>query len=162
MMIRGKDIDIYVRQDDEWWNVACAVSGTISHEADAIAITTIDSGRDRQYIGGARDGRIELSGVMTLDQTTKWQFDNFLDETGNLHRFLFTIADSNGLSIAYDMYGIITSVSGRGEATDFGLFDVSILRSGPMTKLNENEEGNLVDSDGIEILDSDGNPITTG
>jgi flagellar basal body rod protein FlgG len=31
-----------------------------------------------------------------------------------------------------------------------------------MTKLNENEEGNLVDSDGIEILDSDGNPITTG
>jgi hypothetical protein len=162
MIIKGKDIELYVRRDDTWVNIVCAISCSLTVDAEAIPITTIDSGREDEYDGGATNATLELSGAMSLDQTDDWQYDDFVDETGNKHRFLFTIADSNGLSIAYDMWGLITSVRGSGDINDHGLFDVSILRSGPMTKLNENEEGNLVDENGDEILDSDGNPITTG
>lgn len=160
MTIKGKDIELFVRRDDTWVNIACALSASLSVDAETIPITTIDSGREDEYEGGATNATIDFSGVMTLDQTSMWQYHEFAEEVGNKHRFLYVFTDSNDLSRAYDMYGIITNVNSRGDFADFGLFDVSVLRSGPMTVITENEDGFLIDHNGDIIFDHNGDPIS--
>lgn len=133
--IKGKDVDLYVYRVDEWVYVACAVSVAINVETEVIPTTTIDSGLENEYESGATDANIDFSGVVVIDVPEAWQFEDFVENVGVKQRFLIRFLNSAGNSISYDMYAIITNVSGRGEQTDIAMFDASMIRSGAMTKL---------------------------
>lgn len=158
MMIRGRDITLFAYDDDVATPIYCATSCSIAVDAETIPITTINSGREDEYEGGATNGTLDLSSGITLDSVGGWQFEDFVDEVGNKHRFLIQFTNDYGDILSYAMDAIITSVSGRGDVTDFGLFDASMLRSGPMVKI-KTIEGGLVDSEGDYIIDSNGKII---
>lgn len=160
MIIEGKNIELFVWDEDDsvWLNIYCSIRSSLNVEAETVVITTIDSGREDEYDGGATNATIDFNGGIALDFLGGWMYENFVDEIGNKHRFLFQMTNSFGDVLSYDMQGIITNVNGGGGVGEHGLFDLSILRSGPMTKI-KTYNGALVDSEDNYILDSKGQII---
>jgi hypothetical protein len=136
MKVRGKDVNIYVRVGSDWVVAGCATSCTLNVTADVIPTTTADSGRDRTVKGGARNAELTLSGVVTLNETSMWQYEDWMDNYGEVLRVLFEMTDEGGSQLAYDMNALVTNVSNSAPADNYDVFDVSMVRSGAMTKVS--------------------------
>jgi hypothetical protein len=138
--IKGKDVLLYVRVGSEWWLAGCTTTNSLTLTAEEIPITTADSGIEDEYEGGATNAELALSGVGTMDEVTKWQYEDWMDNVGQVKRILYAIEDSVGNYLAYDMNALIRSVSNNADAADFGYFDVSLIRSGAWTKIRTTTE----------------------
>jgi hypothetical protein len=156
-IVKGKNVTIEVFRDDAWTWIGCAVSVGIAQEAEQIPITTISSGREDEYAeGGAINATIDFSGATTLDVLGGWQFEDWMDNIGKKFTFRIMWENSYGDILAYEMTALITSVSNQSEVQGFSLFDVSMIRSGAMTKTKEYGESALLDSEDQPIIDSNG------
>jgi hypothetical protein len=157
MITKGKEVNLYVRRDDEWVLTACATSSSKDESAEEINITTADSERENEYIGGSKDATIGLEGVITLDEITRWQWKDFVDNVGNVIRILLTYDNGFGDRYSYDANVLVTNVSDVANVADFATFSIGMKRSGAATTTQLFDA--LQDSDGEYILDSDGNLI---
>lgn len=155
-IVRGKDIDLYVKRGLGYVPTACATNLSIEETAEEVNITTVDSGRENEYEGGATDASLSFEGVMTLDELSKWQYEDFV--VGNTEQIRVDFVNSYGDALKYEMFVVIISKSAQGDVNDFGSFSISMKRSGAMTSV-KTYDNILVDSDGLPILDSDGNLI---
>lgn len=159
--VLGKDVSVYVYRDIAMVPTpvfaGCATSCSKDETAEDLNITTADSARENEYIGGAKDATGTVDGLITLDELTKFQYADFIDSVGNVIRILIVYTNSFGDTYSYDAYVLVTSVSDQADATDFANFSVSWKRSGAATITQLFNA--LLDSDGNPILDSDGNLI---
>jgi predicted secreted protein len=160
--VRGKDVTLYVYRGGSPALAVCATNLSRRESVENLNITTIDSTRANEYVGGSTDSEVTLSGVRTLANSSDWQIDDF--EIGNIERIIIIYLDSAGNSVSYDGNVLITGVEDENGAADFSTYSVTMLRSGAWTKLYDITIGGvhyLVDSNGDFILDSFGNRIIT-
>lgn len=159
--VKGKNVTVYVYRDIAMVPtpvmMGCATSISKNETAEEVNVTTADSTRENEYIGGSKDAVVTVDGLMTLDELTRWQYKDWLDSLGNVERFLITHENAFGDKYSYDFNGLITGVSDQAGPTEFASFSASIKRTGPATTTMFYDA--LLDSDGNPILDSDGNLI---
>lgn len=159
--VKGKDVNFYVYRDEGGDEVAvfagCALTITKEETAEELNITTADSGRENEYIGGSKDATGTVDGLMTIDQLNRFQYKDFVDNVGNVLHILITYENSFGDRISYDANALVTNVSDSAGATDLATFSVSWKRTGPATIALVGQW--LIDDEGNPILDSDGLPI---
>jgi predicted secreted protein len=157
-VVNGKDVLLYVRRGTTWVKTVCATDCSLSFTAEKISITTSNSGRDNDYIGGMKDCAVSLDGVTTLDQLTSWQFEDWVDQIGERVRILLTFNDTFGDQLAYDMILLVESADVSGAVSDFAGYSIHGSRCGAHTKIKTYDHV-LVDSFGNPILDSNGDLI---
>jgi predicted secreted protein len=158
--VLGKDVTLYVYRGGSPALTVCATNLTRRGSVEPLNITTVDSGRENEYIGGSTDSEVTLSGVRTLANTSDWQIDDF--EIGEIERIIIIYLDSAGNSVSYDGNVLITGIEDENGAADFSTYSVTMLRSGAWTKLYNVVVGDLhylVDGNGDYILDSNGDYI---
>jgi predicted secreted protein len=158
--VLGKDVTLYVYRSGSPALTVCATNLSRRESVETLNITTIDSGRANEYVGGSTDSEVTLSGVRTLANVSDWQIDDF--EIGNTERIIIIYLDSAGNSVSYDGNVLITGVEDDNGAADFSTYTVTMLRSGAWTKLYNVVVGDLhylVDGNGDYILDSNGDYI---
>lgn len=156
-VVEGKRVTLYVYRDDVPIKTVCATNLTKRIEAEKINITTVDSDRENEYIGGSTDAEIGLEGIRTLDETGSWQADDFEDLIGEVVHILISYDNALGDRVTYNGYALITSVDDNNGASDFSSYSISMVRSGAWTKTKIYNA--LLDSDGNPVFDSDGNLI---
>lgn len=161
--VRGKDITIAVEGvsgSGDFDFSACGTNFSTERTAEKINITTADSGKENEYEGGATDGTGSVEGLITLDELTKFQYEDWVAAIGTKKRVQIDYTDTYGDRLRYEMDILIDGVSDRGDVNDFGAFTVTFTRSGAevVTKVWDHA---LVDSDGDPIPDSDGDIIRT-
>lgn len=158
---RGKDVSFYVYRTISLVPTpvfaGCAKSCSKDETAEDINITTADSDRENEYIGGSKDATGTVDGLITLDELPKYQYGDFVDQVGNVIRILIVYTNAFGDRYSYDANVLITGVSDQADVSDFASFTVNWKRSGKATITKFWDA--LKDSDGNLILDSDGNLI---
>lgn len=158
--VLGKDVTIYVYRGGSPAMGVCATNVSRRESVETINTTTIDSGRENEYIGGSTDSEIVLDGVRTLNRNSDWQVDDF--EIGEIERIIIIYLDTFGNSVSYDGNVLITGIDDSNPAGEFSTYTVTMLRSGAWTKLYNvvvGDEHYLVDGNGDYILDSNGDYI---
>jgi hypothetical protein len=156
MMVEGRNVKLYVYRSGVPVLTVCATNVTRRETVETINITTVDSGRENEYIGGATDAEITLEGVRTISQLADFQVSDF--EVGDVYRIIIIYTDASGSTLSYDGNVLITGIDDSNGAGEFSTYTVSMLRSGPWLKLF-NVSGILVDGFGNPILDGEGNYI---
>jgi hypothetical protein len=156
MMVEGRNAKLYVYRDSAAVLTVCATNVTRRETAETINITTVDSGRENEYIGGATDAEITLEGVRTINQPVDWQVDDF--QIGESHHIILVYEDAGGNALSYDLNVLITEISDSNGAGEFSTYSVSMIRSGPWIRLF-NVGGVLKDQYGNPITDQYGNYI---
>jgi hypothetical protein len=159
--VLGKNVTVYVYRDILMVPTpvfaGCATSCSKDETAEDINITTADSGRENEYIGGSKDATGTIDGLMTLDEMPMFQYADWVAEVGNVKRILIVYENSFGDKYSYDANVLVVGVSDQADVTDFAKFTVSWKRSGAATITQFWDA--LKDSDGNLILDSNGNLI---
>lgn len=160
MKVRGKDVSLYVYEGATPVLTVCATNLTKTTTAERINVTTVDSDRENEYIGGSTESEITLDGVRTLDIVGSWQAEDFEDNIGEVLRIIIIYTNQYGDILSYDGNVVVTDVSDNNGASEFSTYSIQMVRSGPWTKLKTYENA-LVDSNGDFILDSNGDIIRT-
>lgn len=154
-VIIGRKVTLYISRDAGYVPVACATGCSIEVDAEEIETTTVDSGRDRDYVGGMRDASLTVEGIVTLDETPSFQFDELVDLVGETEVLLITFTNSFGDLLSYQMTVLITSVHADAPVTGFNSFSAEFKRCGAWVK-NKTYNGLVLDSTGNPIKDSQG------
>lgn len=149
---------IYIQRAGNYVLTACATSCDMELSAEVINITTADSGRANEKIGGATDCKGSFDGVITIDQLGGWQYQEWRANIGNVVPLRFDMTDEYGDRLRYEMSVLITNISAQGGVNEFGSFSVDFERSGEETQ-STIFDNILVDMDGDPILTDDGDLI---
>jgi hypothetical protein len=158
--VLGRNVHYYIYRSGVPTLTVCATNISRRESVETINTTTIDSGRENEYIGGSTDSELVLDGVRTLSLTTNWQADDW--EIGELYRVILIYMDALGNSVSYDGNVLITGIDDSNPADNHSTYSVTMLRSGSWTKLSNVPVGEsfaLVDSNGDYILDGNGDFI---
>jgi hypothetical protein len=158
MMIEGRNVRLYVYRSGVPALAVCATNVSKTLSVEQINITTVDSGRENEYIGGSTDSELTLDGVRTLDEITSWQADDFEDQIGEVLRVILIYTNFYGDVLSYDGNVLITGVDDSNPAAEFSTYSISMIRSGAWTKL-KSFDSILVDGLGNPILDGNGDLI---
>lgn len=158
MKIRGKDVNLYVYRDGSPVAAVCATNVSTRETAGTLSTLTMGGGKNRTYKSTAKDATITLDGVRTIDETSKFQAEDF--EAGDELQIIIIYTNDYGDVLSYDMNVIVTETSDSNEVSEFGTYSISMLRSGPWTKL-KTYEGILIDGNGDPIFDGNGDLIRT-
>lgn len=159
MKIRGKDVNLYVYVGGSPVPAVCATNVSTRETSGILSTLTRGGGKVRTYKPTVKDATITLDGVRTLGEAD-FEADSF--RAGDELHIIIIYTDDNGDSLSYDMNVIVTETSDSNEASAFGTFSISMLRSGPWTKLKTVVSGGvnyLVDSNGDYIRDMNGDLI---
>jgi hypothetical protein len=157
--VRGKDVNLYVYRSGTPVLTVCATNVSRRESANTVTLLTRGAGKSRIYTSTTNDSTVTLEGVRTLN-STDWQIDDF--DIGATEQIIMIYEDSLGNSVAYDGNVVITGIDDSNAAADFSTYTVTMLRSGPWTKLHSVIIGGvnyLVDNNGDQILDGNGDPI---
>jgi hypothetical protein len=157
-LVKGKDVTVYMEVDSEWVLIMCATSCTKDETTEEVNVTTADSDRENEYIGGSKDCSFSFDGAMTLDIPGRVQYEDLVDEVGNVQRFLIVYTNSYGDALNYEADFLITGVSDTNGVNDFSTFSMTAKRSGAATRTKTWADGVLLDG-GIPVWDSDGEVI---
>lgn len=155
-VVLGRDVHLYVYRDAVAVLTVCATNLTKRETAEQINITTIDSGRENEYIGGATDSDLSLEGLITLDELPKQQYEDF--EVGENYDVLMTYTNSWGDRLAINGNVLVTGIDDNNGAADFSNYTISMIRNGAWTKV-KTFDNILVDGPGNPILDGNGDLI---
>lgn len=158
-LVKGKDVTVYMKVGLDWVLIMCATSCTKSETAESREITTISSGRYVTRKGGALDCSFTFDGAMTLDIPGRVQYEDLLEEIGNVKRFLIIYQNLYGDKLNYEADFLITSVDDNNGVSEFSTFSMTAQRSGPPTKTKEWGNDAWLDDEGNPIWDSDGELI---
>jgi hypothetical protein len=159
----GKNVDIYVFRDPDWVLVACARSCALHFNVETIATATADSGTDEDYEPGFVGCTIDFEGVATLDDTLKWQLEEFIDNLRTKLAIRFSFV-SVGITLTYEMNVLLTSVESTNAVEEFSTFSVSMTRCGAHTKTKTTGGTGgfrLITEGGDAILTESGDDILT-
>jgi hypothetical protein len=160
-LVKGKDVTVYMEVDSEWVLIMCATSCTKSETSEEVNVTTADSDRENEYIGGSLDCSFTFDGAMTLDIPGRVQYEDLENEIGNVKRFLIVYETSFGDKKNYEADFLITSVDDSNGVNEYSTFSMTAKRSGAPTKTKVWADDVLLDSEDNPIWDSDGNVIRT-
>jgi hypothetical protein len=158
-LVKGRDVTVYMQVAAEWVLIMCATSCTKDETSEEISITTADSDRENEYIGGSLDCSFTFDGAMTLDIPGRVQYEDLEAEIGNVKRFLIIYENAFGDKLNYEADFLITNINDTNGVNEFSTFSMSAKRSGAATRTKTWADGTLLDSEGNPILDSDGNLI---
>lgn len=158
MFTRGRDINICIERDGDFVFTACATNCSIERTAEEINITTADSGKENEYVGGATDASITLDGVITVDELGGFQYEEWVAAIGSKVNMEMDFTNQYGDRLRYTMSVLVTAVGAQGDANDFGMFNITMKRSGAET-VSKIFDNILVDLAGDPILTPDGKLI---
>lgn len=133
LILNGDDAIIYVYRSGVAIPVSCENSWTIEEVTELIEVTTVGDGANRRYKAGFLDATVSIEGLVTFDQTSKWQLLDFVQNERVEQRIKLEQIDSAGNSMVYDMFVMVESWNNSNPAGDFSQFSVSMKRNGPMT-----------------------------
>jgi predicted secreted protein len=134
--VKGKDVNLYIYRSGSPILAVCATNISKKTNAERINITTVDSGRENEYIGGSTDSELTLEGVRTLDEPGSWQADDFEEMIGEVIRVLLIYTDTAGNNVIYDGNTLIADVDDSNNVSEYSTFSVTLVRNGVWTKLN--------------------------
>ena len=154
-IVLGKDVNLYVYVGGVPKLTVCATNLSRRRTAGTVSRLVRGAGRSRLYSSTIKDETLTLDGLVTIDETSKFQYDDF-NEGDALH-VLMTYTNSFGDRISNDGNVLITGIDDTNGATDFSSYSISMVRSGAWTKTKIYNA--LLDSDGNPVFDSDGNLI---
>src|SRR4051812_39314737 len=106
--VLGRNVHYYIYRSGVPTLTVCATNISRRESVETINTTTIDSGRENEYIGGSTDSELVLDGVRTLSLTTNWQADDW--EIGEVYRVILIYMDALGNSVSYDGNVLITGI----------------------------------------------------
>lgn len=152
--VLGRNVRVYVQKEEVFVLTACASSCSKEETAEVVQIRQ-NTRRENSYRGTTKDCTLSLEGVTTIDEITKWQFQDFIDSLGDLVHVKLVYENEYGDVLSYECDAIITSVTDQAAATDFATYSVAMLRSGAATTTILYNA--LQDDEGEYILDSQGN-----
>src|SRR4051812_3328717 len=109
-VVHGTDVTMYVFRDD-WRKAMCATSCSLEGDTEELDITTIDSGKATDTIGTFTRVRGTIEGIITLDETLGFQFDEFLDSLGTREGILLQYKNIYGDMLSYQFTALFTRVS---------------------------------------------------
>lgn len=132
-VIQGKDVDLFVLRDGDFVPIGCATDLSFEMSQDLIEVTTKDSGRARDYEAGFRGYSVRFSGLVTLDDTAKFQFFDFLNNPEERLTLHIDYTDPNGLSKTIEGDYLIEGASYSGNVDDFAGADISMKGCGEMS-----------------------------
>jgi hypothetical protein len=102
MIVRGKDINLFVERDGVFIFSACATNLSIERTAEEINITTANSGIENEYEGGATDATVTLDGVITLDELPGFQYEEWVSAIGTKINVRIEFTNTYGDRLAYN------------------------------------------------------------
>lgn len=155
-MIKGKDVNIYVYVEGVPVAAVCATNVSTRETSGMISTLTMGGGKHRTYKPTVKDATITLEGVRTVDRPGRFQAEDF--EAGNEHQIIIIYTNDYGDVLSYDMNVLITETADSNPASEFSSYSVSMVRSGPWTKL-KTFDNILTDGEGEPIIDSNGTVI---
>jgi hypothetical protein len=157
-LLIGKDVDVSVEVDGEMQLIMCAISFSKDETAEEVNITTADSGRQNEYIGGSLDCTISFEGAITLDIPGKYQYEDLVNDIGNVKRILIEYRNSHGDLLSYEADFLITSVSDQ-NPVEHSTFSMTAKRSGAPTITKTWDEEVILDEDDEPLEDESGEVI---
>jgi hypothetical protein len=160
MKIRGKNVNLYVYIGGTPTAAVCATNVSIRETAGTLSTLTMGGGKTRTYKPTVKDATITLDGVRTLGETG-FEADDF--RAGDELHIIIIYTDDSGDSLSYDMNVVVTETSDSNPVDSFSTYSISMVRSGPWTKLKTVTGGGgihyLADMNGDYIYDMNGDLI---
>lgn len=159
--VLGRDINLYVEKVNDsgvFKFSSCATNLSMEVTCEEILITSADSGIEDEYQGGATNCSVSMEGVITIDELSKFMYEDWRASVGKKKKIRIDFTDSYGDRLRYEMTILVTSVSAQGDAADFGSFSISGKRSGAEI-ISKGYDHILEDSLHDPILDLNGDLI---
>lgn len=157
--IHGRDVDLWVERgtdSGEYVLGACATDMSVQRTADEKITTTIDSGREDEYTrSGSTNAVIQFDGAGTLDVLGKWQYEDWLQNIGELVNIRVDYNNYYGDRLRFEMKVVVLEVSDQSNVNDFMTFSITMKRSGAET-ITKTIEGGILDLNLDYILDTNG------
>jgi len=132
--IKGKDAFLWVFKDGSWVVTVCAKTTSLEFDVEDIETTTVDSGTDRDYIPGYSDGTVGFEGLNTIDETTKYQFHEFISNRRVIHRCKMVLTDSAGRIVQYEFLAKVQRISLTNDAKTFSSNSLTLKLCGAVTE----------------------------
>lgn len=131
--VRGNDVVLYVKDDDEFKPVACSTSCELTSSAELIEISTVSSGYHKEFDYQSFSWQVTCDGIIILDDdATKASLTLLLATQRNALTMLmqFSLTDEVGSAKTYSGYVLIPSVVISGGVDDFARMQVTMQGTG--------------------------------
>lgn len=133
IVVQGEQAILSVYRSGVAIPVSCENSFSVEENTQEIEITTYGSGVNRDYLAGLVDRSVSLEGLVTFDETSKWQFHEFVQAPRVKQRIKLDWIDDIGNELTLDMYVIVTHWDNNNPTGDFSAFNVTMRVCGAVT-----------------------------
>lgn len=156
-LIRGRNVEISIYDEgiSALKPYGCATGLSMEITGEQIETTTVNSGLDRDYVGGMRECTGSFEGVVTLDENPVMQYDELVDLIRTRQQLMVKFTNDWGDVLSYLMTALFLKVSVTANVTDFSSFTVEFIRCGSWVKV-KTYNNILLDDDDNPVLDSNG------
>lgn len=133
-VVKGKDVFLWVFRSGAYVLTACGKSVSMEFEVEDIPIATESSGSDNDYVSGFSDGTVSFEGITTIDEDTKYQFEEWVDNRRARHQTKIVFTDSAGNILQYEFASKVRKVAGTGDVKSLAGTSVLLKICGAVTK----------------------------
>jgi predicted secreted protein len=132
--VNGKDVFLWVFSGGAYILTACGKSLSMEFDVEDIAVATEDSGTDNDYVAGFSDGSVTFEGLVTIDDATKYQFDDWVDTRRVRHQLKVVFTDTAGNILQYEFAAKARKVGATSEVKSKVSSSLDLKICGPVSR----------------------------